>query len=163
MAQLRTDFWTGIGVIALGLVLALVAVPNGVVTPKSVRIAVLSPTFWPNILAWLLVVLGVVLAVQAVGWGGKAIAASPAPVTAKAGLLRIALLAAGVVVFCLSATTLGLVWATVLLFAGTVLLTGTEYRVAAIVVTLLLPLALYAFFAHVALVPIPQGALVRLP
>ena len=28
---------------------------------------------------------------------------------------------------------------------------------------ILLPLALYAFFAHVALVPIPQGLFVRLP
>jgi hypothetical protein len=161
--RLRGDFWTGVGVCALGLVLALLAVPDGIVTPKNVRIAVLSPAFWPNILAWLLAMLGLVLAVRAAHRPGAALAGPAGPPRRKGGLARLAALAAGVVLFCLFATTLGLVWAAVLLFAGTVLLTGTDHRVAAVMVILLLPLALYAFFAHVAGVPIPQGAFVRLP
>jgi putative tricarboxylic transport membrane protein len=155
----RTDFWIGIGVVVLGFVLALVAVPEGVVTPKHVRIAVLSPAFWPNILAWLLVVLGAVLAISAARAANGAVARP----SARGGLARLALLTVGVVLFCLFATALGLVWASVLLFAGTVLLTGTKHRAAAAAVTLLLPLALYAFFAHVAAVPIPQGHFVTLP
>lgn len=163
MSRLPGDFWTGLGVVLLGLLLALVAVPGGVAVPANVRIAVLSPAFWPNILAWLLVVLGVVLAVQAARRTSAPDDGSSEHVPVKGGLLRLALLTAGIVALCLFATKLGLVWATVLLFAGTVLLTGTEHRLAAVVVILLLPLALYAFFAHVALVPIPQGAFVRLP
>jgi putative tricarboxylic transport membrane protein len=159
VTRFRADFWIGIGVVVLGLVLALLAVPEGVVTPKHVRIAVLSPAFWPNILAWLLVALGTLLAVPA----ARPAAQVPAPVPARGGLARLALLTAGVVVFCLFATTLGLAWACMLLFAGTALLTGTEHRAAAVAVTLLLPLALYAFFAHVAAVPIPQGHFVTLP
>lgn len=162
MTQPRTDFWTGVGVIVLGLFLALVAVPFGVDTPRSVRIAVLSPAFWPNILAWLLVLLGAVLAIRAARSEGALALPNPANLP-RAGLLRLAVFAAGVVAFVLVATTVGLVWATALLFAFIVLLTGTEQRVAAVVVTLLLPLALYAFFAHVAKVPIPQGDFVRLP
>jgi hypothetical protein len=161
--RLHRDFWTGVGVFVLGLVLALLAVPGGVVTPKNVRIAVLSPAFWPNILAWLLVLLGVVLAVQAARRPGDATARPPVARRWQGGLARVAALSAGIVLFCLFATTLGLVWAAMLLFAGTVLLTGTEHRLSAIAVTLLLPLALYAFFSHVAGVPIPQGDLVRLP
>lgn len=159
MTRFRGDFWTGIGVVLLGLALALLAVPEGVVTPKNVRIAVLSPAFWPNILAWLLVVLGALLAVRAARPADEPVART----WAQGGLVRLALLTAGVVLFCWFATTLGLVWATVLLFALTVLLTGTEHRIAALAVTLLLPLALYAFFAHVAAVPIPQGHFVTLP
>ena len=163
MSRLRADFWIGIGVVVLGLMLALVAVPSGVVSPRNVRIAVLSPAFWPNILAWVLVVLGALLAARAARPADGAPQPPPAPARTRGGLVRLALLTAGVVLFCLFATPLGLVWATVLLFAGTVLLTGTEHRIAAVVVTLLLPLAVYAFFAHVAAVPIPQGQFVRLP
>jgi len=48
-------------------------------------------------------------------------------------------------------------------FGVVLLLTKTSYRIAAVAVAILLPLALYAFFAHVAAVPIPQGLFVRLP
>ncbi len=163
MARLRGDFWTGLGVVLLGLLLVFVAVPEGVVSPRSVRIAVLSPAFWPNILAWLLVVLGGVLAIRA------ARTEAPDPVTAQAssgraaGLARLAVFAVGVVLVCLFATTLGLVWTAMLAFFGVVLLTGTRHLLAAIAVAVLLPLALYFFFNHVAGVPIPQGVWVRLP
>ncbi len=163
MIAARTDFWTGIGVLALGSALALVGVPEGVVSPRNVRILVLSPAFWPTILAWVMAFLGLVLALQA--WRGRSLPHEVEAATApsRPGLARLAVLAAGSVVFCAFATTLGLVWSSMIAFGVVMLLIGMTHRVAAIVLAILLPLALYAFFAHVALVPIPQGLFVRLP
>ncbi len=163
MSALRTDFWIGIGVVVLGSALALVAVPEGVVSPRNVRIAVLSPAFWPNILAWVVALMGLILALQSL----RRRKASEEPETAapmpRRGLLRLLALAVGSIAFCAFATKLGLVWASMVAFAVVLLLTGTSYRIAAVAVAILLPLALYAFFAHVAAVPIPQGMFVRLP
>ncbi|HRY27301.1 MAG: tripartite tricarboxylate transporter TctB family protein [Geminicoccaceae bacterium] len=164
MSAPRTDFWIGVGVVALGSALALVAVPEGVVSPRNVRIAVLSPAFWPNILAWVVALMGLVLALQSLRPAKtpdephEAAGAMP-----RHGLLRLLALGVGSIAFCAFATKLGLVWASMIAFAVVLLLTGTSYRIAAVVVAILLPLALYAFFAHVAAVPIPQGIFVRLP
>lgn len=161
---LRTDFWIGVGVVILGSVLALVAVPEGVVSPRNVRIAVLSPAFWPNILAWVVALMGLILAVQSLRrpTAGEEPEEAPAAMP-RHGLLRLLALGVGSIAFCAFATKLGLVWASMVAFAVVLLLTGTSYRIAAVAVAILLPLALYAFFAHVAAVPIPQGMFVRLP
>ncbi|MEZ5862725.1 MAG: tripartite tricarboxylate transporter TctB family protein [Geminicoccaceae bacterium] len=163
MKTLRTDFWIGIGVVALGSALALVAVPEGVVSPRNVRIAVLSPAFWPNILAWVVALMGLVLAVQSLRQPKAPDEPEAAAGMPRHGLLRLLALAVGSIAFCAFATKLGLVWASMVAFAVVLLLTGTSYRIAAVAVAILLPLALYAFFAHVAAVPIPQGLFVRLP
>ncbi len=163
MIAARTDFWIGVGVIALGAALALIGVPEGVVTPRNVRILVLSPAFWPAILAWVMVLLGIVLCVQA--WRGKSAAGETgeAAMPSPQGLARLLALGVGSIAFCAFATTLGLVWSSMIAFAAVMLLIGMTHRMAAIILAVLLPLALYAFFAHVALVPIPQGIFVRLP
>jgi hypothetical protein len=56
-----------------------------------------------------------------------------------------------------------LVWTMMLVFSSSAFLVGTTYTKTAIICSIVLPLILYLFFAHVAGVAIPQGDYVRLP
>ena len=58
---------------------------------------------------------------------------------------------------------LGMVWTCMLVFVATAFMFRTRYPKAAVVCAVVVPLVLYAFFAHVAGVAIPQGEFVRLP
>lgn len=168
MTANRLDLWVAVAVMALGLFMVLVGVPDWVVTPKSVRIPVLSPAFWPSILAWLLVGLGAGLAVMALSGsraatavGGGAGGAVGGAVVGRA--IRLLVLAGLLVVFVALLPVIGMVWASGLLFAGLVLLGRSPHPVAGLIVAVGLPLALYAFFQHVAGVAVPQGDWVTLP
>ena len=59
----RTVSWLGIGFIAFGLFVLLVAIPYAVTSPSNVSRLVLSPTFWPIIISWLIIGLGAMLVV----------------------------------------------------------------------------------------------------
>ena len=79
------------------------------------------------------------------------------------GYLRLALLGILGVLYVGSIGTLGMVWASVLAFIALAFLIKTRHPVVALIAAVLVPLALYAFFAHVAGVAIPQGDFVRMP
>ena len=57
----------------------------------------------------------------------------------------------------------GMVWVSIAGFAMLSVLVRTSHPVASAIVAILLPLVLYAFFAHVAGVAIPQGEYLTLP
>jgi hypothetical protein len=56
-----------------------------------------------------------------------------------------------------------MVWTAMLAFAACACLFRTRHPIVAVICAVVVPLLLYAFFAHVAGVAIPQGAFVRLP
>ena len=58
---------------------------------------------------------------------------------------------------------LGMVWATMVGFVLFAILVRSPRPVASLIVALVLPLALYGFFNHIAGVAVPQGEFVRLP
>ena len=58
---------------------------------------------------------------------------------------------------------LGMVWTSMAVFVATAFLMRTRHPLTAMACAILVPLVLYAFFAHVAGVAIPQGEFVRLP
>ena len=58
---------------------------------------------------------------------------------------------------------LGMVWTSMLAFVALAFLVKTRHPATAFICAIVVPLVLYAFFAHVASVAIPQGELVRLP
>lgn len=173
----------GLGVVALALFLLLVAVPQGVVRPKSVANIVLSPDFWPQILAWLLLAIGVWLsataflrpqpAADAAGPPDERAARAPAGEpgdTPRDGAdprrgewWRLAAFAGLLVLLAIGIPTVGMVWASAAAFWVLVLVTRQSRPWAALAVGIILPLLLYAFFSKFAGVPIPQGDLVRLP
>ncbi len=153
----------GIGAILAAAFLVIHAIPNWVSSPSNVRNIVLSPLFWPYILGGLtgLVGLGLVVA----GWRA---APGSAPVNEAiddpgAGALRLVVFAAMMAATFWAMSYLGMVWVSMLAFVGLAFLVRTRHPATAVVCAVVVPLILYAFFAHVASVAIPQGDLVRLP
>ena len=153
----------GLGAIAAAALLAFVLIPAWVSSPSNVRNVVLSPLFWPYVLAALtgLTGLGLVLTAQALPDDG---APTNAPIDDPgAGAVRLAIMAAIMIAAMALIPRIGMVWTAMLVFAAAAFTVKTRHPRVALVTAVALPLALYAFFAHVAGVAIPQGVLVRLP
>lgn len=157
----KSHLHIGIAAIAFSAFLFLVGIPYGVTTPANVRNIVLSPTFWPNIVAGLLAVGGIAMILASrrltddehVGFLG-----GPDGAVVRLGLMAVLMLA-----YLLATPVVGMVWTSMLAFILLALLIKTRHPVAAVLAAVLVPLVLYAFFAHVAGVAIPQGEFVRLP
>ena len=58
MNLMNKDIWLGIGTIAFGVFLLVFAIPSFVSSPSNVPALVLAPTFWPTIVAYMIIVLG---------------------------------------------------------------------------------------------------------
>lgn len=152
----------GLGACAVALFLVLIAIPTWVSSPSNVSNIVLSPTFWPYTLAGLtgLTGLGLMFSSRAFGPASKV----PADEQIDGNpWLRLFVLAVIMVLTMLVMPHLGMVWTSMPVFAVIALMFRTQHRVTAFLCAILIPLVLYAFFAHVAGVAIPQGEFVRLP
>lgn len=152
----------GIGACLVAAFLVFVGIPGWVSSPSNVQNIVLAPTFWPYVLSALtgLIGLGLILAGRSAGRIVAEEDHDPADARSWPRLLALAVIMA-VTMYALP--RLGMVWTCMLVFAATAFLFQTRHRVTAIVCAVVIPLALYAFFAHVAGVGIPQGNFVRLP
>lgn len=160
----RLDLNTRLGIVALAAAafLAFIAIPNWVSSPSNVRNIVLSPTFWPYILSGFLALTGLGLMLARY---------TPDPsdaVTEDGGegtapWLRLAGLAVIMGLTMYGLPRLGMVWTCMLAFAASAFMFRTRFPKTALVCAVLIPLILYAFFAHVAGVAVPQGEFVRLP
>ena len=156
----------GIGgaAIVIAAFLILFAIPQWVSTPSNVHKLVLSPLFWPYIVAALTGEIGLGLVARSLT---MAQAPSDQPDTdyaeARSASIRLVVFAGMMVLYMLAMNTLGMVWASMVAFVGVAFLVKTRHPKTAIVAAFIVPLLLYAFFAHVASVAIPQGIFVRLP
>lgn len=164
-AKLTSDFWLGAGVIAFGAFQLFYLIPTWVTSPGNVRIAVLSPTIWPNIVSVALMLMGGILLFRAL-ISAPAEPPAEADEIAEAGFdnwLRIGLTALIMAALFLSLPVLGMPIAGALAIMAYSLLVRSGRPVATIIVAILLPLIIYTFFSKIAGVPIPQGELLRLP
>lgn len=154
----------GAGTLCIALFLGLVGIPRWVSSPSNVSNIVLSPTFWPYVLTVLtgLIALGLLL----VGWRMDS---SPIEEdehqtdNTGASWLRMAGLALIMILTMFALPRLGMVWTSMVAFIATALLFRTRHPLVAVICAIVIPLLLYAFFAHVAGIAIPQGDFVRLP
>lgn len=151
----------GIGALIISAILFLYAIPTWVSAPSNVPNIVLSPLFWPQVLAGLTGLTGLGL----LGFASRNSSASRGSDTdnRSASYLRIALMAVIMVAIMFATPRIGMVWTCMLGFAATAFLVRTNHRITAIAAAVVVPLILYFFFAHVAGVAIPQGEFVRLP
>lgn len=152
----------GLGSCVAALFLILIAIPGWVSSPSNVANIVLAPTFWPYILSALtgLSGLGLILASRS---ASDIVDPEDDVPSDGSSWMRLAALAVIMVVTMFALPRLGMVWTTMIVFALTAFLFRTRHPVTALVCAVVVPLALYAFFAHVAGVAIPQGNFVRLP
>lgn len=165
--------WLGLGIIAFAAFILLIAIPYGINSPANVDIIFLSPKFWPLIIACVVALLGALLVMEhmvARRNNGDAatpdaeeteeVAAERAELTPWLRLAGIGALMAGLI---LATPVLGMVWTSMVCFILFGVLVRTPRPIATLIVAIVLPLVLYAFFSHVAGVPVPQGDFVRLP
>lgn len=160
MHNIHRQTGIGIGAIAAALLLVLVAIPGWVSSPSNVSNVILSPLFWPYTLAGLTGLIGIGLILT----GMRSVEdLSVDEVVVPGGFKRLALIAVIMGATMYGLPRLGMVWTSMLAFAATAFLVRTSHPKTAIVCAVVIPLVLYAFFAYVAGVAIPQGLLVRLP
>ncbi|WP_425040980.1 tripartite tricarboxylate transporter TctB family protein [Primorskyibacter sp. S187A] len=152
----------GIGACIAAALLMLLGIPNWVSSPSNVSNIVLAPTFWPYVLTGLtgFAGLGLLLAARK-----ESAALDPMDIVEgdAQSWVRLGALAVIMIATMFALPRLGMVWTTMIVFALTAFLFRTRHPVAALVCAVVIPLALYGFFAHVAGVAIPQGNYVRLP
>ncbi|MEM9471072.1 MAG: tripartite tricarboxylate transporter TctB family protein [Pseudomonadota bacterium] len=153
----------GIGAIAASVFLIAVAIPFWVSSPSNVPNIVLSPLFWPNVLAALTGLIGAGLIVTSIARARPEAPAESDVDNRTAAFTRLAIMAVIMVASVLVMPRLGLVWTAMLTFAATAFLVKTKHPRSALVCAVLIPLVLYVFFAHIAGVAVPQGDFVRLP
>jgi putative tricarboxylic transport membrane protein len=174
----------GLFSLGLGLLLHFWLIPNFVSVPGNMARAVLSPAFWPEILAVMAMLAGVFVLVGASKQSsetqvsdaspssdapaGESSSASPSQaldqeVSPRSDLIRLLTFLAAMALYAKYLDYLGMVLASILMLLVSFYLLGEKRIGLVLSVSILLPLVLYAFFLHVAGVSIPQGELIRLP
>ena len=147
---------TGVGVALLGLLIFTVLIPWGIDQPGNVEHMALAPDFWPQIIAVIMMVLGVLQAVRPVpddddedtgGDSGHWLHRLPGLAVALGALFG----------FYVLIPTLGMVVPGTAVILGLMIFGGERRWPLAAAVAAGVPLLLYAFFVHVAGIPIPLG------
>lgn len=159
----RLQLWLGLGACAASLFLIVVAIPAFVSSPSNVRNIVLSPLFWPYVVSAMTGLTGLGLVAMSFRLPADGAPANPPVDDRGAAWLRLLGMAAimGATMFLLP--RLGMVWTSMLAFVATAFLVRTRHPKTAVICAVAVPLVLYAFFAHVAGVAVPQGEFLRLP
>lgn len=165
MSEKTLHLRLGIFTCLVALFLIFYAIPSFVFSPSNVGNIILSPLFWPYVLAGLTVIVGMGLLANALTSAKDTPFEDEETVhpEGSAPWMRLGALAVIMVLVMVGLPTLGMVWTAMLAFAACAFLFRTRHPVAAVVCAVIVPLLLYAFFAHVAGVAIPQGNFVRLP
>lgn len=160
----NSDFVTSIVFFMLGLLALFVLIPRGVAVPGSVKSYILSPDFWPRLIAIGVILSAVFLFVESFvikkispGQTEEEEEGSdydyPEPVASvRSFILLIAMFA-----FYFALPALGLVAGSVLAMASMMIYFGERRWFLIIGLSAVLPVLLYVFFRHVASVPIPLG------
>ena len=155
---MNKHFFSGVFMLSVGLLLLLFLIPYGIDTPKKIRFAALSPTYYPQIVAVILSVIGAAIIVKnrrPLATKGTNDADEVHP-NAK---MRIGGFLALLAVYSLSLEFLGFVLSGVIALAASLILAGERRAVIIIAISLLLPISLFLFFYKVAYVPVPNGLL----
>jgi len=159
----RIHLQLGISAIILSLLFLVVLIPNWVSSPSNVSKMILSPLMWPNVIAGATGLIGAALLLGALRMPRLATEIPPDTDDPARAYLRLFVLALILIVTMPLMPRLGLVWTTMGVSALLALLVRTSHPKTAFICAICVPLVLYAFFAHVAGVAIPQGNFVRLP
>ncbi|MCV3273060.1 tripartite tricarboxylate transporter TctB family protein [Roseobacter sinensis] len=163
MTERQVQMRLGIGALLAALFLGLYAIPAWVSSPSNVGNVVLSPLFWPYALAGLTGLTGFGLIFSGFRSDRDGAPLGEPDGEAGAAWVRLAAMAVIMGLTMLLLPRLGMVLTSMLVFVSTAFLVRTRHRITAVVCAVLVPLVLYAFFAHVAGVAIPQGDVLRLP
>jgi hypothetical protein len=173
MRQQQKDLMLGIGIAVLGAVIMWGLIPWAVKIPNSVKIASLSPDFWPRILAGALMMFGLIMIGQALYRSKNTGAESQQPCEARQSvtspepgrpsettkMLRAGVAMAGMLIFYILLEPLGIVLSSIIFLPLFAMLYGERRWKRLGPVAVLLPVGLYYFFTLAAHKPMPTGYL----
>lgn len=140
-------------------------IPAAVSVPKSIRVAALSPDFWPKIITVGLVIMGWVLIAQGTIRSIKE-RAEAVPKTSKEAassadrrsvFMRTIGIMVGLLAYYSLIEPLGIVVSSILAVMVFALIYGERRFKLLIPIAVLLPIGLYYFFVKVANIPMPLG------
>ena len=149
---MNKHFFSGVFMLAVGLLLLLFLIPLGIDTPKKIRFAALSPTYYPQIVAVILSVIGAAIIVK-----------NRRPLTTKGtddadevhpnAKMRIGSFLLLLAVYSLSLELLGFVLSGVLALVASLILAGERRALIIIAISLLLPISSPLLSMSVRLLP----------
>lgn len=158
------NFRLGIFSICASVFLFGYAIPNLIYSPSNIKQIVLAPTFWPYIVAFFIALTGIALLFKPADTSEDTDNNShyDSSNTRKA-YTRLFVLGFIMTITMIVISKVGMVWTCMGVFLTLTFYFGTRYKKSALICSILIPMSLYVFFAHVAGVAIPQGEFLRLP
>ena len=142
-----------------------VLIPKAVPVPKSIKVAALSPDFWPKIIAAGLAFMGLVLIAQGIiRIMRERVETMPEISSDETSIpnhgsvyLRTLGVMIGLLIYYALVGPLGIVVSSILAIVAFALLYGEQRFKILIPIAILLPIGLYYFFVKVANIPMPLG------
>lgn len=153
---MKRDLWAGLIMMALALLMMLVLIPVGVVEPKKVKYAALSPSYYPRFVTYVLLALGIAISVRSLLF--REIVSNNVDTRPDAGRRYFGVFVI-LALYAASITWLGFIITSALALLATFWLAGEHRFYVTVPIAVLLPVGLYFFFLKIASVPIPLGIL----
>ena len=159
----KRDIFAALLFLIIGLVTLFVLIPTGVKVPGSVKVAALSPDFWPRLIAIGAIVTAVLLFIETLTMQQPHFEEEGSEESTQYQLdtfpasLRIIVMIAALFAFYAGLATLGVVAASAVMMALMMLFFGERKVLLVLVLSAVTPVALYLFFRHVAGIPVPLG------
>jgi len=160
MTSKQRDLVAALLFVAVALLLLLFAIPYGVTEPKKVKFAALNPSYYPRIISYCLLCIGVILltlrtVIKPTNQSSKVLEKEPTGVKP----LRLVWMAGIFAFYYLSLPMLGFVVSSSIVLVLLLLTAGESSPWVLISLPIVLPFGLYYFFVKVANIPIPAGLL----
>lgn len=154
---MRQDLMAGIAMTIAGGLIIFIFIPYGVVEPKNVKFAALSPSYYPRIIAIALLIIGVVISCRA--FLAKETAKKESSDQRADAFTRTSMIFAILAFYAVTINWLGFIIASTLVLSACFWVAGERRLKIVLLIAILLPLILYFFFLKVAGIPIPLGIL----
>jgi len=157
---MKRDLIAGLTMALIGAGIIFLLIPYGVVEPKKVKFAALSPSYYPRIVAIVLLILGVSITIRSILANRLNAHVNQAPVDQHPdAMLRTVGIFVILVFYAATAGWLGFILSSFFALLSAFRLAGEKRWPLAISLAIGLPVALYFFFLKVAGIPIPTGLL----
>jgi putative tricarboxylic transport membrane protein len=150
------DLWAGLVFLLLGVLLIAFLIPVGVVEPKKVKFAVLSPSYYPRIVAIAMSIIGLAIAIGSIRQEPQEDSILTFNLNAAVKVCTVFII---LIATAYALPQAGFVLTTTIVLAVMMLLAGERNPIVVGAVSILLPIFLYLFFTKLANVPIPGGIL----
>ena len=138
-----------------GLLLIFLLIPRGVVEPGNVELAILSPSYCPKIVSYILILIGLGIFIKNFPNGFF----EESEKIEKKYLFRILIIFITILTIVFFLPTFGIPLTSGIALLFLLMLGGERRPIIIFLVSTLVPLLIYLFFTKVAQIPIPNGLL----